>query len=386
MKFSLSAQDLKRALNTCNEIAPATSAIADEKTGVLIRAEGESAIFMSTDENLAVRVEVPAIVKEKGEALVKCAAVATAASATFVDTDAEGTLNDVQVESTAKDTLKLTGKGKFTKHNKNFPLLNVGFFIETPEFDEEQSTLFPAFQFMDGLSKVSHAASNDISKPQFNCISLTLSDNEVVFAATDGVQIAEFKKAAEVTGLRGSFILGLKFANLAAKLINPTLDDVQIYQQEDTFHLKSGGTVLVGSLINTAFPEYIPYLETEKLTKAIFPREAFLETLQATQPTVDVKSHRLVIEANSTTGKADVSTSSITGDASLTDDGLLEVETPVDFVLHFDSVLLQNATRQLKGDDFNFFFTEGTNSRGVVLKSDKDNDFKAFVCTLKIIE
>ena len=101
--------------------------------------------------------------------------------------------------------------------------------------------------------------------------------------------------------------MGLKFANLAAKLINPTLDDVQIYQQEDTFHLKSGGTVLVGSLINTAFPEYIPYLETKKLTKAIFPREAFLETLQATQPTVDVKSHRLVIEANSTTGKADVS-------------------------------------------------------------------------------
>jgi len=389
MKFSLSAQDLKRALNTCNEIAPATSAIADEKTGVLIRAEGESAIFMSTDENLAVRVEVPAVVKEKGEALVKCASVATSASATFVDTDAEGTLNDVQVESTAKETLKLTGKGKFTKHNKNFPLLNVGFFIETPEFDEGQATLFPASQFMAGLSKVSNLPSNDVSKPQFNCISLTLSDNEVIFAATDGVQIAEFKKAVEVKGLRGSFILGLKFANLAAKLVNPSLDDLeslQLYQQEDTFHLKSGGTVLVGSLINTAFPEYIPYLETKKLTKAVFPREAFLETLQATQPTVDVKSHRLVIEANSATGKADVSTSSVTGDASLTDDGLLEVKTPVDFVLHFDSVLLQNATRQLKGDQFNFFFTEGAASRGVVLNSDKDNDFKAFVCTLKIIE
>ena len=386
MKFSLSAQDLKRALNTCNEIAPATSAIADEKTGVLIRAEGESAIFMSTDENLAVRVEVPALVKEKGEALVKCASVATSASATFVDTDAEEILNNVQVESTAKDTLKLTGKGKFTKHNKNFPLLNVGFFIETPEFDGEQSTPFPALQFMDGLSKVSHAASNDTSKPQFNCISLTLADNEIIFAATDGVQIAEFKKAVEVKGLRGSFILGLKFANLAAKLINPMLEDVQIYQQEDTFHLKSGGTVLVGSLINTAFPEYIPYLETKKLTKAIFPREAFLETLQATQPTVDVKSHRLVIEANAAAGEADVSTSSITGDASLDKEGLLEVKTPVDFVLHFDSVLLQNATRQLKGDTFNFFFTEGANSRGVVLKSDKDDDFKAFVCTLKIIE
>ncbi len=386
MKFSLSAQDLKRALNTCNEIAPATSAIADEKTGVLIRAEGKSVVFMSTDENLAVRVEVPALVKKKGEALVKCSSVASAASATFVDTDIEGNLNDVKVEITAKDTLKLTGNSKFTKHNKNFPLLNVGFFIETPEFDEEQSTLFSAFQFMDGLSKVSHAASNDTSKPQFNCISLTMSDNEVVFAATDGVQIAEFKKAAEVNGLRGSFILGLKFATLATKLINPTLDNVQIYQQEDTFHLKSGGTVLIGSLINTAFPEYAPYLEIKKLSKAVFPREAFFETLKSMQPTVDVKSHRLVIEANAKAGNANVSTSSVQGAADLDESARLEVKTPVDFILHFDSVLLQNAAQQLKGDVFNFFFTEGANSRGVVLNSDKDEDFKAFVCTLKIIE
>ncbi len=382
MKFSLSAQDLKRALNTCNEIAPATSAIAEEKTGVLIRAEGEFAVFMSTDENLAVRVEVPAVVKEKGEALVKCGSVASAASATFVDVDASGKSNDVQVETTKKDTLKLTGKSKFTKHNKNFPLLNAGFFIETPEFDEEQETLFPAFQFMDGLSKVSHAASNDISKPQFNCISLTLADNEIIFAATDGVQIAEFKKVVEVKGLRGSFILGLKFANLAAKLINPTLDNVQIYQQEDTFHLKSGGTVLVGSLINTAFPVYAPFLETGQLAKAVFPTEAFLEILQTMQPTVDVKSHRLVIEAKAS-GEAEVSTSSVSGEAEGTE---LEVATSVDFVLHFDSVLLQNAIRQLKGDNFEFFFTEAGDTRGVVLKSSKDDDFKAFVCTLKIIE
>lgn len=382
MKFSLSAQDLKRALNTCNEIAPATSAIAEEKTGVLIRAEGESAVFMSTDENLAVRVEVPALVKEKGEALVKCASVAAAASATFVDTSADGDVNNVQVETTKKDTLKLTGNSKFTKHNKNFPLLNAGFFIETPAFDEKQATLFPAFQFMDGLSKVSHAASNDTSKPQFNCISLTLSDDEVIFAATDGVQIAEFKKAAEVTGLRGSFILGLKFANLAAKLINPTLDDVQIYQQEDTFHLKSGGTVLVGALINTAFSEYTPYLETGQLTRAVFPTEAFVEILQSMQPTVDVKSHRLVVEANAS-GDAEVSTSSVSGEA---EGSGLEVETPADFVLHFDSVLLQNAIRQLKGDTFEFFFTDAANSRGVVLKSSKDDDFKAFVCTLKKVD
>jgi DNA polymerase III sliding clamp (beta) subunit (PCNA family) len=389
MKFSLSAQDLKRALNTCNEIAPATSVIADEKTGVLIRASGESVVFMSTDENLAVRVEVPALVKEAGEALVKCGPCA-GAGATFVDASDDGKLNDVQVETTTKDTLKFTGNSKFARHYKNFPLLNVGFFIETPAFEEEQSTLFPAFQFMDGLSKVSHAASNDTAKPQFNCIALTLSDNEVVFAATDGVQIAEYKtrpkKAAEVKGLRGSFILGLKFANLAAKLINPNLVDVQIYQQEDTFHLKSGGTVLVGALINTAFPEYAPHLETEKLMKASFSTEAFRATVQDMQPTVDVKSHRLVIEAKASAGTANVSTSSVIGDAGLEDEWTLDVETPLDFVFHVDSVLLQNATRQLKGDVFDLYFADSTNARGLVLKSEKDEDFRAFVCTLKIIE
>ena len=169
-------------------------------------------------------------------------------------------------------------------------------------------------------------------------------------------------------------------------MINPLLDNVQLYQQEDTFHLRSGGTVLVGALINTAFPEYAPHLETEKLTKASFSTEAFRETIQNMQPTVDVKSHRLVIEATADTGTANVSTSSVIGDAGLEAGDFLDVETPLDFVFHVDSVLLQNATRQLKGDAFDLYFADSTNARGLVLKSEKDADFRAFVCTLKIIE
>ena len=381
MKFSLSAQDLKRALNTCNEIAPASSVIAEEETGVLIRASGESAVFMSTDDTLSVRVEVPVTLTEEGEALVKSSSIAGAVSATFVDLDEEGESNQIKLETTAKDTLKLSGKSNTIKHIKNFPLLNASFFIETPEFEEPKATLFPAFQFMDGLSKVSHAASNDSSKSQFNCISLTLTDSEVIFAATDGVQVAEFRKAAEVQGLRGSFILGLKFGTLASKLINPALGDVQIYKEEDTFHLKSGGTVLIGALINTTFPDYAPYLDVTSLTEAVFPTTAFLEILQSMQPTVDVKSHRLVVEAKRS-GLAEISTSSVSGEAESSG---LEVETSSDFTFHFDSVLLQNAIRQMKGDSFQFFFSSDSAARGVVLQPTKEEDFKAFVCNLKIL-
>lgn len=42
MKFTIFARDLKRALSTCNEVAPASSSIAEEKTGVLIRAKGKT--------------------------------------------------------------------------------------------------------------------------------------------------------------------------------------------------------------------------------------------------------------------------------------------------------------------------------------------------------
>jgi len=385
MKFSISAQDLKRALNTCNEIAPASSAIAEEKTGVLVRAEGENAIFMSSDETSYIRVEVPAKVQKTGEALVRCLAVSSSISATFDDFGFDGEPNIVKVETTSKSTLKVLGsnrvrEGKALNHVRNFPLLNVGFFIEPPVFEEKRATQFPAFQFMDGLAKVSPAASKDDSKPHFNCISLTLTDNEVVFAATDGIQIAEFTKAAEVQGLRGSFILGLKFASVAAKLVNPALDVVDIYVEEDNFFLKSGRTTLVGTLINTSFPDYQPYVQTEGLKKAVFPRDAFLSVLSGMQPTVDAKSHRLVIEADAA-GLASLSTSSITGEAERSD---LDVETPEDFVLHFDSTLLQSSLRQLKGEEFEFFFTQ--DAKGILLKSPKDDDFKAFICTLKKVD
>jgi len=385
MKFSISAQDLKRALNTCNEIAPASSAIAEEKTGVLVRVEDESAIFISSDETSYVRVEVPAKVQKTGEALVRCLPVASSVSATFDDFGFDGEPTIIKLETTSKPTLKISGsnrvrEGKALNHVRNFPLLNVGFFIEPPVFDEEKATQFPAFQFMDGLAKVSPAASKDNSKPHFNCISLTLTDNEVVFAATDGIQIAEFTKAAEVQGLRGSFILGLKFASVAAKLVNPALDVVDMYVEDDNFFLKSGRTTLVGTLINTSFPDYTSYMQTDNLLTAVFPREAFLSVLSGMQPTVDAKTHRLVIEADAS-GRASLSTSSITGEAESSD---LDVETPESFVLHFDSTLLQASVRQLKAEEFELYFTQDT--KGVLLKSPKDDDFKAFVCTLKKVD
>lgn len=385
MKFSIAAQDLKRALNTCNEIAPASSAIAEEKTGVLVRVENENAIFMSSDETSFVRVEVPVKAQEPGEALVRCLAVASSVAATFDDFGFDGETTVITLETTAKSTLKVSGgnrvrEGKTLNHVRNFPLLNVGFFIEPPVFEAQKATQFPAFQLMDGLAKVSPAASKDNSKPHFNCISLTLTDNEVVFAATDGIQIAEFRKAAEVQGLRGSFILGLKFASVAAKLVNPALDFVDLYVDGENLFLKSGGTTLVGTLINTKFPDYGPYMQIDGLNVATFPREAFLSVLSGMQPTVDAKTHRLVIDADAS-GRASLSTSSITGEAESSD---LDVETPEDFVLHFDSTLLQSSVRQLKSEEFEFYFTQ--DAKGVLLKSPKDDDFRAFVCTLKKVD
>jgi len=387
MKFTLAAQDFKRALNTCNEIAPATSAIAEEKTGVLIKTKENAVVFMSSDDTSSVSVEIPAQIQSPGKALVRCISVAQSVTASYQDVIFDGTPVEIVVESTSDQTLKIVGYnqpkegGRKSRVNRSFPLLNVDFFMETPEFDTTKSTQFPAFQFMDGLAKVGHAASKDVSKLHFNCINLNLLDDQVVFAATDGIQIAEFRKAAEVKGLRGSFILGLKFANVAAKLVNPgKFEFVDIYVDKSAFFLKSGGTVLVGTLLNTDFPKYDAYMSTEGLTKATFPRDEFLFYLQGMQPTVDAKSHRMVVEANSN-GSACLSTSSISGEAENSD---LDVQTPTDFVLHFDSTLLQNAVRQLKGEEFNFFFTQ--DAKGVILKSPKDDDFTAFVCTLKKVD
>ncbi len=379
MKFTILAKDLKRALSTCNEIAPASSSIAEEKTGVLVRAQDESVVFMSSDETSYVSVEVPAKVKENGEALVRCGAVASVVLATFgVDE------NPIGVETTDKSTLKISGTST-VKHNRTFPLLNAGFFVETPEFDEAKSTEIKALDFQDGIHAVVHAASKDTSKLHFNCISITFADNEVVFAATDGIQIAEFRKAAQIPdkGLRGSFILGLKFGNVVSKHVADILregegvDVVNTYVENDNFFLRSGETTLVGTLLNTDFPDYIPFLETAEKILAVFPTEEFLSVLSTMQPSVDAKSHRMIVDA-SKKGEAVLSTSSISGEAESSE---LAVKTPENFTLHFDALLLQNSLRQLKGENFEFYFTNEASQ--VVLKSPKNEDFKALVCTLK---
>ncbi len=383
MKFTIPAGELKRALNTCNEIAPASSVIAEEKTGVLISAKGDVVTLVAADDTSFVRVAIAAKVEKEGEAIVRCSAVATSIAATFENEEAP-----LKVATNKKSSLKISGAnqsttGKSLNHIRNFPLLNVGFSVKVPEFDEDQATEFKALDFQDGILAVSHAASKDVSKLHFNCISVTFDKAEVIFAATDGIQIAEYKKAARVKGLRGSFILGLKFANVVSKHVADVLregegdDFVQIYVKGDNFFMRSGETTLIGTLLNTSFPDYRGFLDTVNSLSAVFPREDFLSILQGMQPTVDAKSHRMVVDALKS-GTAMLSTSSETGEAESSD---LEVITPEDFVFHFDSVLLQNSVRQLKGEDFNLSFTQ--NAKHVVLKSPKDADFTALVCTLK---
>lgn len=381
MKFSIPAKDLKRALSTCNEIAPASSAIAEEKTGVLIRTQDDTVIFMSSDETSYVSVALPVKIIKKGEALVRCGPVSNAVSATFLENE-----KIIVVETTEKTTLKISGVST-VKHSRTFPLLNAGFFIETPEFNEIKATKIESIHFQDGISAVAHAASKDTSKLHLNCVSVTFTNEEVIFAATDGVQIAEFRKTAPVPeeGLRGSFILGLKFANVASKHVADVLRQredgdpttIGIYVEKNNFFLKSGRTILVGTLLNINFPDYISHLETTGKLLALFPRDSFLKVLSGMQPTVDAKSHRMVMDA-SKKGSATLSTSSISGEA---EDSELPVKTPENFILHFDAILLQNSVRQLKGDDFEFYFTKEADN--IVLKSPEYDDFKALVCTLK---
>jgi DNA polymerase III sliding clamp (beta) subunit (PCNA family) len=385
MKFTIFAKDFKRALTTCNEIAPVSSSIAEEKTGVLIRATDDGVIFMSSDETSYVSVKVDAEVKEKGEALVRCSAISSSVSATFTVDE-----NPIVVTTTDKAALKISGVST-VKHNRTFPLLNAGFFVETPEFDQAKASKINAFDFQDGIQAVVYAASKDASKLHFNCISVTFDDKEIVFAATDGIQIAEVHKTAQIPkkGLRGSFILGLKFANVTAKHVADILREgegellAKIYVEKDNFFLQSAETTLVGTLLNTDFPDYIPFLNTDGKLLAVFPTEAFLSVLSGMQPTVDAKSHRMVIDAKKK-GRATLSTSSISGEAESSD---LIVKTPEDFILHFDALLLQNSIRQLvdeKEKNFEFYFQED-NSQVVVLKSPEKSDFKALVCTLKAV-
>ena len=381
MKFVVSARDLRRALATCNEVAPSTSVVAEEKTGVLLRASGKTVVFMSADDTNYVSVEVDAQVSQPGEALVRASAVDAAVRASYEEFGFDGRDNFVSLETTSKSTLKLTGanrvrEGKAHPIYRNFPLLNTGFFVEMPSFDVAKATTIPPFRLMDGLMRVGHAASKDSSKLHFNCINFTLTDKEAVFAATDGIQIAELREAVEVKGLRGSFILGLKFASIAAKLINPE-KDANLYVEDDFVFLKVEGTTLVGALINASFPAYAPFMATEKLLKAIFPHKDFMSVLAGMQPTMDAKSHRIVLEAGSD-GTATLSTSSVSGEAESTG---LDVKTPANFNLHFDANLLQNAIRQLKGEEFEFYFTP--EASGVLIKSPKDENFKSYVCTLK---
>lgn len=393
MKFIISSADFKRALRICSEVAPVTSTVSEEQTGVQITTGDKKVRFFAVNALFSeLVVEVPADVLEAGDILVRCAKLYTSVNTTFKE---EGTSDDpnlLTVELSGENKLRVQGvshvsdKGRRISSFCVLPLLDLSFFYEPLKpFDRTRAVQIPSSVFVEGLSKLAQSVlSNPQLKPKYAIVSVSFEDNEIQMLATDGLRIGRYRKPALLVGDSAdsiSFIINSSLASVANRLLPVDNTPLQFYVEDDRLVLLTqldGLTVqLSTALSNAEFPDCSSYLQTENRLLAIFPNAVFLSLLQSAITLMDKTSHRVIISADKQ-GAATITASSADGHSENSD---MEVQTPEDFEIHFDVSLLISGIRLFRGEKFNFYFNPKT--ANVIMQDSVDDTFTFLVSVLK---
>ena len=203
-------------------------------------------------------------------------------------------------------------------------------------------------------------------------LNITVMEDRIMFAGTNGVKLAEFGLDINADVKNGSYILGYAFASILRNVLD---DDAQVFMRFEGRHayIRSNNLYIVGSLIiNENYPNYKAMFElTESLRT---PRLDFYDTIHTVMDVLDPEDNsRLTINFtdNVLTLRNDKVESVQTFDESFTANLDIDVNGEV-----LDSIL-----RDFIGDDIEIHFTEGNNY--IVFKSPENEKHTALLTVLK---
>lgn len=210
-------------------------------SGVLIQAYGESLNFQTTDLQLSVQYEAPALIEEEGQAVLPAKLLSNIVK----------NLPDAAVTVKTED-----GSCLLSCDNASYSLntLPSEEFPKFPRVEEEQSILLSFSDFSAMVKKVSRAASKDTTRAIITGILIDCSEGKVTMVTTDNYRLAVAEKA--VDGLADfNAVISSQFLSDVASL--PYSEEfIRLGINENQAVITYGKTVLVNRRIEGKFPAY----------------------------------------------------------------------------------------------------------------------------------
>lgn len=254
MKIVCTQENLNKGLSLVSNIANKNSnlPILDN---VLLKADKEGLIFITTDLEIGVKVAVRGKIDEEGEFTVNAKLLHNFVSL-LPRENIELNLNDesLEIKSSNQET---SIKGLAAE---DFPLI--------PEMDKSNVVELPVHDFKKSLGQVLLAASLDTSRIEINAVHFDFKDGTLVLAATDSYRLAE-KKLKLSNSQKTSLIIPLKTLQELNRILGEQHEKkLKIYFNENQILFELDGLELTSRVIDGRYPDYNQIIPNQFKTEA----------------------------------------------------------------------------------------------------------------------
>ena len=367
MEIKIAQEKLAKALNNVSRVAAGARATLPILNNALIRVDDNKVSLTASNLDMAVMSILPALECKNGVVTVPARLIAE-----FVSNLPRGEV----VEITA-DGAKVEVKAGSCKSTINGALADD--FPELPELDTSKTVQFvmSTDDFKAGLSQVTMAASNDLTRPALTGIYFNTFEGDLYVAATDGYRLAERRLAKKVDA-EVSAIVPTGSLQEVLRSLDESQTEIEILFDGAQVKFRFGTMEITSKLIEGSFPDYrqlipkqteiaveLPKSELVRVTKlaALFAKEVGGSVVCSTS--AEKKCFAIAAVANEL------------GENS----SELATDVETDGKVTLNSRFLLDAINALNGDKVNFGFSNKLDP--VVIKTPSDDDYIHIVMPLK---
>ncbi len=279
MNFTITRQNLHQGLAAVSASIP-TKTTLPVLSNILLQAEDDGIWMSGTDLDVAVRVHVPADVKEGGSL--------TAPGKKLQEIARE--LPDQPVEMTTRgDQLEIRcGRSGFKLNglpSEEFPSLpNVN-------FEEGWSVLGGELQKL--IHHAAFAVSTEESRPILNGVLWELRDGLMRMVATNGHRLARMAvPAGPATATSADFIVPPAALNQVQRLFKAT-DELAVARDGNHLGFRSAGTEVYTRLIEGSYPNYEQVIPKDNDRFAVVEKSALESAVRRMAIVASDQTHRI---------------------------------------------------------------------------------------------
>jgi len=269
MEFNVSSAELLKGLMDVSKAIPAKSTLPILENFLLVL-KGNTLEITASDQELTLRTSVSVDnVKEEGSMAVPARHVVELLKA----------LPDQPLM--IKTASEASFECAWANGNSSLPYFPAEDYPEIKGDGEDAMTVaFPAQTLADGINGTVYATADDEMRPAMNGIFFDIEPESVTFVASDSHKLICYNASDVSAGVKASFILHKKPANVLKSIIGKDVETVEASFDGTTVVFKFAQTMMVCRLVVGKYPKYRDVIPQNNANVLKIDRVQLLNTIR----------------------------------------------------------------------------------------------------------